>query len=75
MTKTQQKSLISIVFILLIAGLIVEFNNKQLNIHIDFKKGSKWTNSDKHTKAYSAYDTKMKTYRHIILCFTHNINK
>ncbi|CAC9650031.1 Mobile element protein [uncultured Gammaproteobacteria bacterium] len=43
----------------------VEFNNKQLNIHIDFKKGSKWTNGDKHTKAYSAYDTKMKTCRHM----------
>jgi hypothetical protein len=40
-------------------------DNKQLNIHIDFKKGTKFTDSSADTKAYTAYDTKAKTYRHM----------
>ena len=43
----------------------VSFDNKQLNIHIDFKKGTKFTDSSADTKAYTAYDTKAKTYRHM----------
>jgi hypothetical protein len=31
---------------------------------IDFKKGTKFTDSSADTKAYTAYDTKAKTYRH-----------
>jgi transposase len=42
----------------------VEFNNKQLDIYIDFKKGSKFTDND-DAKSYTAYDTKMKRYRHM----------
>jgi hypothetical protein len=30
----------------------VSFDNKQLNIHIDFKKGTKFTDSSADTKAY-----------------------
>jgi hypothetical protein len=37
----------------------VSFDNKQLNIHIDFKKGTKFTDSSADTKAYTAYDTKL----------------
>jgi hypothetical protein len=36
----------------------VSFDNKQLDIHIDFKKGTKFTDSSADTKAYTAYDTK-----------------
>jgi hypothetical protein len=36
----------------------VSFDNKQLNIHIDFKKGTKFTDSSADIKAYTAYDTK-----------------
>jgi hypothetical protein len=30
-----------------------------------FKKGTKFTDSSADTKAYTAYDTKAKTYRHM----------
>ena len=42
----------------------VEFNNKQLNLYIDFKKGTKFNDND-DIKSYTAYDIKMKKYRHM----------
>ena len=43
----------------------VEFNNKQLNSYIDFKRGTRFVDGSDDTKACSAYDTKMKKYRHM----------
>ncbi len=43
----------------------VEFNDKQLNIYIDFKRGTRFVDGSDDTKAYSAYDTKMKKYCHM----------
>ena len=43
----------------------VEFNDKQLNSYIDFKRGTRFVDGSDDTKAYSAYDTKMKKYRHM----------
>ncbi len=43
----------------------VEFNDKQLNSYIDFKRGTRLVDGSDDTKAYSAYDTKMKKYRHM----------
>ncbi len=42
-----------------------ELNNKQLNIYIDFKRGTQFVDGSDDTKAYGAYDTKMKKYRHM----------
>ena len=43
----------------------VEFNDKQLNSYIDFKCGTQFVDGSDDTKAYSAYNTKMKKYRHM----------
>ena len=43
----------------------VEFNNKQLSICIDFKRGTQFVDGSDDTKAYGVYDTKMKKYRHM----------
>ncbi len=43
----------------------VEFNDKQLNIYIDFKRGTRFVDGSDDTKTYSAYDTKMKKYPHM----------
>ena len=38
----------------------VEFNNKQFSIYIDFKRGTQFVDGSDDSKAYGAYDTKMK---------------
>ena len=45
----------------------IDFNpeDKQLKIHIDFKRGSKFTDSEDPGKSYTAYDTVEKTWRHL----------
>ena len=42
-----------------------EFNDKQLNSYSDFKRGTRFVDGSNDTKAYSAYGTKMKKYRHM----------
>lgn len=45
----------------------IDFNEqeKKLDIHIDFKKGAKFSTDNEAQKAYSAYDTVVKTWRHL----------
>ena len=45
----------------------VQFDNetKRLDIHIDFKRGATFTDSENPEKAYKAYDTVKKTWRHL----------
>ena len=42
-----------------------DFENSRLNIHIDFKRGSKFYDEDIDNKGYTAYDTSVKKYRHL----------
>ena len=42
-----------------------DFENKRLNIHIDFKRGSKFYDEDIDNKGYTAYDTSVKKFRHL----------
>jgi len=39
--------------------------NKRLDIHLDFKKGSKFKWEDSEDESYPAYDTYQKTWRHL----------
>ena len=45
----------------------IDFNEelKKLDIHIDFKRGAKFTVDDDPEKSYTAYDTVVKTWRHL----------
>ena len=43
----------------------IEFNDKQVNSYSDFKRGTRFVDGSNDTKAYSAYGTKMKKYRHM----------
>ena len=40
-------------------------DKKRLDIHIDFKRGSTFTDDDEPEKPYKAYDTVEKTWRHL----------
>ena len=45
----------------------IDFNEEQkrLDIHIDFKRGTKFTTDEDSEKSYGAYDTVVKTWRHL----------
>jgi transposase len=45
----------------------IDFNEEQkrLDIHIDFKRGAKFTADGDSEKSYTAYDTVVKTWRHL----------
>ena len=55
----------------------MEFNHsqKQLDIHIDFKRGSKFPSKESGKTVYPVYSTKIKTWRHLNLfeyaCYLH----
>ena len=45
----------------------IDFNEEQkrLDIHIDFKRGTKFTTDEDSENSYGAYDTVVKTWRHL----------
>lgn len=55
----------------------IDFNEEQkrLDIHIDFERGAKFSVDDAPKKAYTAYDTTVKIWRHLNFfeheCFLH----
>jgi transposase len=54
-----------------------EFNHsqKQIDIHIDFKRGAKFSSKESGKKVYPVYSTKIKTWRHLNIaeyaCYLH----
>jgi transposase len=55
----------------------VEFNHsrKQVDIHIDFKRGTKFSSNESDKTVYPVYHTKMKVWRHLniaeYVCYLH----